>query len=221
MEVPPKLIALGDSGVFGWGDLEAGGWAERLRCHWMPRPQAPVVYNLGVRGDGLERVAARLQQEFSVRGELRRQQPQGILLGVGLNDCARVGRRDGRLQLEPEAFLFGLEQLLSQAVQLAPVFVLGLTPVNEDAMPYAGCLWYGNGDVARANRLIEEACLEKDVPFLRLWDGDAVGAQWLARLSPDGLHCNSDGHRWIFERLRSWPELLQWAGLPPEGACKL
>ena len=48
MEVPPKLIALGDSGVFGWGDLEAGGWAERLRCHWMPRPQAPVVYNLGV-----------------------------------------------------------------------------------------------------------------------------------------------------------------------------
>ena len=27
----------------------------------------------------------------------------------------------------------------------------------------------------RANRLIEEACLEKDVPFLRLWDGDAVG----------------------------------------------
>ena len=154
MEVPPKLIALGDSGVFGWGDLEAGGWAERLRCHWMLRPQAPVVYNLGVRGDGLERVAARLQREFSVRGELRRQQPQGILLGVGLNDCARVGRRDGRLQLEPDAFLFGLEQLLTQAVQLAPVFALGLTPVNEDAMPYAGCLWYGNSDVARANRLI-------------------------------------------------------------------
>ena len=90
MEVPPKLIALGDSGVFGWGDQEAGGWVERLRCYWMPRPQAPVIYNLGIRGDGLERVAARLQQEFMVRGELRRQQPQGILLGVGLNDCARV-----------------------------------------------------------------------------------------------------------------------------------
>ena len=100
MEVPPKLIALGDSGVFGWGDLEAGGWAERLRCHWMPRPQAPVVYNLGVRGDGLERVAARLQQEFSVRGELRRQQPQGMLLGVGLNDCARVGRSDAQRNRE-------------------------------------------------------------------------------------------------------------------------
>ena len=26
--------------------------------------------------------------------------------------------------------------------------MLGLTPVNEAAMPYAGCLWYGNADVA-------------------------------------------------------------------------
>ena len=112
--------------------------------------QAPGTsgFNLGVRGDGLERVAARLQQEFSVRGSSG-VSASGMLLGVGLNDCARVGRSDGRLQLEPEAFLF--EQLLSQAVQLAPVFVLGLTPVNEEAMPYAGCLWYGNGDVARAN----------------------------------------------------------------------
>jgi hypothetical protein len=35
------------------------------------------------------------------------------------------------------------------------------------------------------------------------------------------LHCNSDGHRWIFDRVRAWPELLLWAGLPPEGSCRL
>ena len=69
----------------------------------MPRPQAPVLYNLGVRGDGLEQLAARMEHEFKVRGELR-QQPQGLLIGVGLNDCARVGRADGRCSLSQRRF---------------------------------------------------------------------------------------------------------------------
>ena len=90
--VPKKLAVIGDSGVFGWGDPEEGGWCERLRRHWMALPGCPVVYNLGVRGDGLERVAARLTTEVGVRGELRRQVPQGILLAVGLNDSARPTR---------------------------------------------------------------------------------------------------------------------------------
>ena len=60
MAIPRKLVALGDSGVFGWGDPLEGGWCERLRRHWMDLPGGPVLYNLGVRGDGLERLAARL-----------------------------------------------------------------------------------------------------------------------------------------------------------------
>ena len=35
MAIPRKLVALGDSGVFGWGDPLEGGWCERLRRHWM------------------------------------------------------------------------------------------------------------------------------------------------------------------------------------------
>ena len=47
--------------MHGWGDREAGGWCQRLRLRWMNLPSAPVVYPLGIRGDGLERVAARLR----------------------------------------------------------------------------------------------------------------------------------------------------------------
>lgn len=112
MEIPTKLIAFGDSGIFGWGDSDGGGWVERLRRHWMPRENAPVLYNLEVRGDGLERLSARFQTEFKARGELRRQSPQGLIIGVGLNDAARIGRRDGRQQLDPAAFLFGMEHYL-------------------------------------------------------------------------------------------------------------
>ena len=213
LPIPKKLIALGDSGVYGWGDPLEGGWCERLRRHWMELPGGPVLYNLGVRGDGLERLAARLTAEVGRRGELRRQQPQGILLGIGLNDSARVGRPDGRPPLDPDGFLFGLQQLLAQARSLAPVLVIGLTPVVEEAMPYAEVLWYSLTDLRRYEALLEEACLAADVPFLPLLASLMSDPDWPQWLGSDGLHLNSEGHRQVYERLRHWPALLQWADL--------
>ena len=215
MAIPRKLVALGDSGVYGWGDPLEGGWCERLRRHWMELPGGPVLYNLGVRGDGLERLAARLAGEVGCRGELRRQQPQGILLGIGLNDTARVGRADGRPQLEAEGFLFGLQQLLQQARSIAPVHVIGLTPVDEAAMPYAEVLWYSLADIRRYEGLLEEACLEADVPFLPLLEQLLADPDWPRWLGSDGLHLNSEGHHQVYQRVRSWPALLSWADLQP------
>jgi lysophospholipase L1-like esterase len=181
----------------------------------MGLPGGPVLYPLGVRGDGLERVAARLEREVACRGELRRQLPHGILLAVGLNDSARVGRPDGRAQLDSDGFLFGLQQLIRQAQALAPVFVLGLTPVDEAVMPYAGVLWYAQAAVQHYEGLLEEACLEADVPFLSLLPSLLADPRWLQWLDGDGLHLNSEGHRQVYGRVRQWPALLQWAGLEP------
>ncbi|MEI6030497.1 MAG: GDSL-type esterase/lipase family protein [Synechococcaceae cyanobacterium ELA739] len=213
LAIPRKLVVLGDSGVYGWGDPEHGGWCERLRRHWMGLPQGPVLYNLGVRGDGLERVAARLPAEVGCRGELRRQIPQGILLAVGLNDSARVGRSDGRHQLDPEGFLFGMQQLLRQAQAIAPVLVLGLTPVDEAVMPLADVLWYQLETVRHYESLLEEACLEADVPFLPLIDHVLADPYWLQRLDGDGVHLSSEGHALVYETVRQWPALLRWAQL--------
>jgi lysophospholipase L1-like esterase len=213
--VPRKLVVLGDSGVYGWGDPEGGGWCERLRRHWMEMPAGPVIYNLGIRGDGLERLAARLPAEVGCRGELRRQRPQGILLGIGLNDTARVGRPDGRHQLAPDAFLFGLEQLLRQAKAIAPVLVLGLTPVDEAVMPFAEVLWYDLATVRHYEGLLEEACMEADIPFLPLLDDLTADPRWLQWIGSDGVHLSVEGHVQVYERLRRWPALLQWAELEP------
>ena len=213
LTIPRKLIVLGDSGVYGYGDPEEGGWCERLRRHWLGLPDGPVLYPLGVRGDGLERVSGRWQAEFAARGELRRQQPQGILLSVGLNDTARIGRSDGRPQLDPEAFLFALQQLLRQLKATGPVLVMGLTPVDEAVMPYADVLWYSLEQIRRYEGLLEEACLEADVPFLPLLEQLLAEPHWLQWIGPDGLHLNSDGHQQVYERVRQWPALLQWADL--------
>lgn len=210
-----KLIVIGDSAVYGFGDREAGGWCERLRCHWMSDPGAPVVYTLGVRGDGLESVARRWQREWQCRGELRRQVPDAVLLAIGLNDTARIGRPDGRPQLTADAYRFGLQQLLTEMRRNAKVMVMGLTPVDEAVMPFAECLWYSNQAASVYEAQLEDACLEADVPFLPIHAAMLEEPNWLSWIEPDGIHLNSEGHSWIHKRVMAWSSLLTWAQLEP------
>ena len=212
---PKQLVVIGDSGVLGWGDRLAGGWCERLRLSWMQLPEAPVVYPLGVRGDGLERVNARWRMEWACRGELRRKVPDAVLISVGLNDTARVGSRDGRQQLTLEAFVFGLSQLLEEIRQSASVMVMGMTAVDEHVMPYAECLWYSNNDIEAMEAATAEACRDIDVPFLSLHSEMLAEPDWLTWMEPDGIHLNSDGHDWIQRKISTWPALMAWAGLEP------
>ena len=213
MASPRQLIIIGDSSVYGWGDFEGGGWCERLRRNWMVIPHAPVVYPLGVRGDGLERVAKRWKEEWQCRGELRRKVPDALLLTIGLNDTARIGREDGRPQLSPEAFQFGLERLLGDIKRQTHVIMLGLTPVNEKAMPFADCLWFSNNSCSKYEQQIEETCLGLDIPFLPIHQKMVTHPNCSGWMQSDGIHLNSQGHKWIYERVIDWDALLKWADI--------
>ncbi len=205
-----QLIILGDSSVYGWGDPLGGGWCERLRQQWMKIKGYPIIYSLGIRGDGLERVAKRWNQEWKCRGELRRKYPDGLLLSIGLNDTAKIGRQDGRPQLSPEAFRFGLERLLREMKDVTNIMVIGLTPVNEIKMPFAECLWYSNKACAKYERQIEESCLELDIPFLPIFHAMKGEASWENLIEKDGIHLNTEGHKWIFKRVEKWKSLQKW-----------
>tara|TARA_Y100001968_G_scaffold333383_1_gene395882 strand:- start:13559 stop:14203 length:645 start_codon:yes stop_codon:yes gene_type:complete len=208
--IPKQLLIVGDSNVYGWGDLEGGGWSERIKRHVMAIPNAPVIYPLGIRGDGLEKVAKRWHQEWQSRGELRRKTPDGLLLTIGLNDTARIGRPDGRPQLSPEAFKYGLERLLTEMKNHTEVMVLGLTAVNENAMPFSGCLWYSNKACSKYENQIEETCIELDIPFLPTHKKMISQQNYLNWISADGIHLNSLGHRWVFEKVINWKYLMKW-----------
>ncbi len=206
-----QLIVIGDSTVYGWGDSEGGGWCGRLRRHWMDSPNNPILYPLGIRGDGLEKVAQRWHREWECRGELRRNLPTGMILAIGLNDTAKVGRKDGRPQLSHEAFKFGLEELLKKIRKETFVMVLGLTAVRENKMPFAECLWYSNTACSIYERLIEECCLELDIPFLATFQEMKRNPYYESLIMPDGIHLNSQGHKWLFKKVSSWPPLKNWA----------
>ena len=208
-----QLLIIGDSGVYGWGDRINGGWSEKLKLFWMNQPNAPVIYPLGIRGDGLEKVAKRWQQEWLTRGELRRKVPDAIILSIGLNDTAKIGKINGRPQLSADGFEFGLEQLLTEIKAKTKVMMVGLTPVEESVMPFAECLWYSNKTSKVYESKIEEACLNADIPFLPLLNEMLCEPDLRNWIEPDGIHLNAAGHDWVYQKVIKWSALLNWAEL--------
>ncbi|MGD1873997.1 MAG: GDSL-type esterase/lipase family protein [Mastigocoleus sp.] len=211
---PLKMVALGDSLVYGYGDPEGGGWIERLRRQWMlPESAGHVIYNLGVRGDRTKQVAKRLEVEFRHRGELRNRVPDMIILSVGVNDSARVGRLNGKNYTEFQVFEREIVSLLEKAQQLCPVLFVGMVPVNEAKMPFMDCLYYNHADQYRYKEAVKEVCLQLDIPYLdifQLWMQHTE--DWrLQRLSEDGLHPNTLGYKTLLENVMEWDEVV--AGL--------
>ena len=208
---PKKVIAIGDSLVYGYGDSEGGGWVERLRRQWMdPATQGPILYNLGVRGDGVVQVSKRLEREFCDRGELRHRTPDVLILSFGVNDSARAGRADGRPITDINAFELALEQLLKQACTLCPVYFVGMVPVNESAMPFANILHFSQTQQRRYREVTLRLCEENQVSYLDLFEyWTQHDHAWVCdRLCADGIHPNVLGYRTILESVQSWKPLM-------------
>ncbi len=204
---PLKVIALGDSLIYGFGDFVGGGWVERLRREWMsPEGAGHVLYNLGVRGDRTKQVAIRLEQEFNCRGELRNHVPDLILLSVGVNDSARISKPTGKLYTDMESFREQIAHLLDVAQNLCPVLFIGMTPVDETKMPFMDCLYYNHLDQYRYKEATLQACQQRDIPYLDIFDlWLSRGNNWInSQLGEDGLHPNVTGYQTLLTDIMTW-----------------
>ncbi|MEM9567679.1 MAG: GDSL-type esterase/lipase family protein [Cyanobacteria bacterium P01_E01_bin.34] len=209
---PLKLVAIGDSFVYGYGDWEGGGWAERLKRHWQhPQQEGHILYNLGVRGDTVRHLEQRLETEFRQRGELRRNVPDGLILSVGANDSARLGHANGRHYVSLDEFEEAIARILTKAREFCPVWFVGMVPVDEAKMPFAGSVYYSHADQVLYNEAIREACEQYGVPFLNCFARwNSRGELWRkSRLLDDGLHPSVEGHKAVFNDLLDWPEFGQ------------
>ncbi len=211
VKIPPKVIVLGDSIVYGYGDLTGGGWVERLKRQWMV--DGPVLYNLGVRGDRTKDVFVRLEQEYSVRGELRNQYPDLIIFSIGVNDTARLGKPNGKTFTSQEDFQQHIEKLLELGSRLCQVVFVGMIPVDESRMPFLSSLYYSQAVQYRYKEITREACLARDIPYLDLFEAwQERGQDWMSlHLGEDGLHPNSIGYQKILEEVGNWEPIRQIA----------
>lgn len=203
-----RIVAIGDSLVYGYGDPEGGGWVERLRRRWL-QPETPghAIYNLGVRGDTVQRVNQRLVQEFQTRGEFRNRVPDVLFLSVGMNDTARVGKSTGRLFTDFDIFQSQMADLLEQASALCSVAFIGMTPVLEEQMPFAEILYYNHCDQYRYKEATKQACQQRQIPYLDIFDlwRSRGESWWRSRITSDGIHPNVAGYRALLADITHWP----------------
>ena len=206
-KTPLKVVAIGDSLVYGYGDFVGGGWVERLRRQWMSsETDDRVLYNLGVRGDRVVNVTQRLATEFKRRGELRHQVPDAIILSVGINDSPRLRKPDGKLFTDLVEFKQQLADLLDLATSLAPVFFVGMTPVDESKMPFYDCFYYNHLDQYHYKEATLRACQERQIPYLDVFDlWLSRGGTWLrSQYGKDGLHPNVQGYENLLQDISNW-----------------
>lgn len=208
---PLRIVALGDSLIYGFGDPEGGGWVERLRRQWMqPDSAGHAVYNLGIRGDRLSQVGCRLEAEFRNRGELRHRQPDLIILSVGVNDSARLGSPNARNFTDFSLFQADLTHLLDRACQLCPVLFVGMTPVDESRMPFAEALYYSHADQHRYKEATRIACAACKIPYLDVFEQWIEQDDWRSRLSADGLHPNVKGYTALLQDFLNWDAIAPY-----------
>ena len=214
-----RVVAFGDSLIYGYGDPINGGWVEQMRRKWMANSYSQaasqgaghVLYNLGVRGDTAAQVNQRLEQEFLLRGELRNKLPDLMILSVGVNDSPRVGKRSSRSMTDYDRFTLEIVNLLDKAQNLCPVIFVGMVPVDESKMPFLDCLHFNHEDQFRYKEATKSACQVRNIPYLDIFDlWQERGQNWSSdRLCPDGLHPNSEGYLAIFQDICNWSPLRQ------------
>lgn len=226
---PMKILAIGDSLIYGYGDTEGGGWVDRLKREWMKLDNRGctsdrVLYNLGVRGNCVKHVNQRLESEFMHRGEVRNRYPDAIFLSVGVNDTARLGHANGRNFTKIEDFETEVAHLLDNSLRLVSseswrdrVLFIGMVPVDEAKMPFSNSLYFNRADQYRYKQSIEQACQVRHIPYLDIFDlWEERGSEWCRQhLSEDGLHPNSMGYQALLSDIMSWQPMqkLSIAGI--------
>jgi len=204
---PLRIVALGDSLIYGFGDPVGGGWVERLRRQWMsPGNTGHALYNLGVRGNGVAQVSQRLEKEWNHRGQLRNRLPELMILSVGLNDSLRLGHPNGKGFTEFDQWKIQVTHLLDQAVNVCPVLFIGMVPVDESKMPFLNCFYYNHTDQYRYKQATKLACEQRQIPYLDIFDlWLKRGENWLRlNLSDDGLHPNVRGYQALLHDIVNW-----------------
>src|SRR5438105_4369403 len=141
----PRIVAIGDSIIYGRLDSQESGWTGMLRV-WLEShiDDTSAVFNLGIGGNTSRDVLERVPVEVEPRS------PNCVVVGIGTNDSRRQDA-DSPTELPVEDFADNVRKIIKAVA--APdrlILVAGLLPVDEArACPHPASGYYHyNSDVS-------------------------------------------------------------------------
>lgn len=195
-----KILIFGDSIAWGAFDDEEGGWAERLKTHFIKnynQNDGTGVYNFSVSSNDTRGVLHFLEQDIKKIKEIE-DEDLVILFSIGSNDAGYENKSDYFVPIEE--FSDNLEKIIKIAKKYSKkIFFTGLTRVDETlTTPWHFKIFWTNKDLQNYDKIIQDLCGKNKLKFIPLLelikDSDLK----------DGVHPNSKGHKKIFERVKNY-----------------
>lgn len=207
-----RICFVGDSYIAGSGDLRCLGWVGRV-CANVGDVHL-TFYNLGIRGDTSELVAARWRRECEARLPVAGE--RGLVFSFGINDIAEVPGHGPRVPFGRS--VEGATATLREASGWCPTIWIGPTPANEKMSPISpapGVTYeFENRKLLALNAAFENAAREIGVAYLDLATPLSRSEDYLASLlGGDGIHCSAAGYDIIADHVERWPAWRKLARL--------
>jgi acyl-CoA thioesterase-1 len=182
-----RVLFFGDSHVVGVGDPTGRGWVGRVVAASFGLGLPLTAYNLGVRGETSEQVAARWRSEALPR--LSPGADGGIVLSFGANDATI---EQGRLCVEPERSRVALVGILEGVATLGlSSLVVGPAPIDDRQH---------NERLRALSASFAEECARAAVRFIDVFDALHASSIWMRQVTAgDGAHPASDGYHALAE----------------------
>jgi lysophospholipase L1-like esterase len=204
-----KIIIFGDSIAHGAWDTKEGGWVQKFKNFLDEESLSEseneyTIYNLGVSGNTTEDLLERF--EFETKQRLKGDEEELLFIfAIGINDTQFLHSKNN-LRFTSEEYRDNLEKLLKTAKRFSQnIIFLGLTPVDESKttpIPWNTDKSYKNEYIKEFNDVLEKFCRENKVYFIDVLNIFMKGNY--NNLLEDGLHPNSEGHKKIFELIKSF-----------------
>jgi len=211
-----RVCVVGDSLVLGTNDDEYLGWPGRL-AHREARAGHDIsLYNLGIRADTSEMIAARWRAECEAR--LPEIHPGALVFSFGVNDMAI---QDGEIRVPQERSLEIARAMMTKARDWKATLWIGPQPIADDKQPFragGGIEYYFAGDrTAALSDAYGELAGELGIPYLDLFTPLAATAEWDRMFGPgDGVHPIAAGYGMIAERITGWDAWRVWFDEDPD-----
>lgn len=204
-----NILVFGNSITYGAWDIE-GGWVTRLRRFLDEKVIASqgeldyLVYNLGISGGTTEELVHRLKSEAKSR--LEEEGETIIIFGmITINDSYFIYSQNGH-KISIDQSKQNVEKLIELAKQITPIVLfVGNTVVDETKtkpISWDADKSYTNEYIRQYDEAVKSICQFKKVPFLELM-GNFLSQDYVNMLE-DGLHPNTAGHKWMFERVQEF-----------------
>jgi len=192
-----NICVFGASITYGYYDLEMGGYVNRIRYYLENEKNFDdQIFNLGVSGATTEDLLERFDAEAKAR------RPEKIIISVSTNDTQFL-IQENKQRIILEECQKNVTELINKARNYtSDIAIIGITPVDDEKtnpLPWATDKIVQNKNIELYNDKVKQVCEKEKIKFIDLYS-EMVKIDY-KKLLFDGLHPNSEGHKWMAERI--------------------